>query len=96
MRQRAEKEHTELYALVDQIKTDKLNDKLLRRFSELLKDHIRFEERELFGAIQQMFTNEELENMTAHDNNRSVETDVNWHDAFWNAKAPMLQKKETK
>ena len=38
-------------------------DRLLREFAELLHDHIRFEERELFPAVEEHLTSDALESL---------------------------------
>ena len=83
LRQQAEKEHTVIYDLIDQLGRDKTNEKLLLQFAETLKDHIRFEERELFAYMQQTLTESELEMITIHDDTRSNDVDARWKDVFW-------------
>lgn len=62
---------------------DEPNKTLLVQFADTLKDHIRFEERELFSLIQQSVPDAELESLAIHDNSRSLQADANWYDVFW-------------
>lgn len=82
LRQQAEREHAVIYNIIERIKTDKANEALLQQFADTLKEHIRFEERELFALIQQSLTDPESEIVTTHSN-RSNETDGRWDDIFW-------------
>lgn len=83
MRKRAEKEHTIIFNLIEHLQNDKSNEKLLLQFSDMLNDHIRFEERELFASLQQILSDTELGMMTTHDDKRSIQVEINWKDAFW-------------
>ena len=83
LRQRAEQEHRKIYELVKKLQDDEPNKKLLEQFSDTLKEHIRFEERELFTLVQQSLTDAELESLAIHDNSRSLQADANWYDVFW-------------
>ena len=76
LRRRAEKEHAMIYDMIGQLRNDRTNEKLLLQFAETLKDHIRFEERELFAFLQHVLTDKELEMITTHDDRRSNEVDV--------------------
>ena len=83
LRIQAEKEHAMIYALINQLRNERNNTELLLQFAEALKEHIRFEERELFASMQELFTDAELEIITSHDDKRSNEVDANWGDVFW-------------
>ena len=83
LRIQAEKEHAMIYALINQLRNERNNTELLLQFAETLKEHIRFEERELFASMQELFTDAELEIITSHDDKRSNEVDANWSDVFW-------------
>jgi hemerythrin-like domain-containing protein len=83
LRRRAEKEHAMIYGMIEQIRNDRTNETLLLQFAESLKDHIRFEERELFASFQQVLTDRELEIIATHDDKRSNKVDAQWQDIFW-------------
>lgn len=83
LRQQAEKEHVFIKGLVDQIRRDGNNKNLLLQFSDALKDHIRFEERDLFAAIQKQSGEEAPEAIKPGGNNRGNEVDAGWDDIFW-------------
>ena len=56
----------------------------LQKLQEVLKEHIRFEERELFGAIENKASEKELAVIAqAHHQNTSVNAPDEWSDAFW-------------
>ena len=83
LRRRAEREHALVYDLVDQLRHEKTNEDLLLRFAEVLKKHIRFEERELFVYMQQTLSATELEAIADHGDSRGEEIDARWDDIFW-------------
>ena len=83
LRIQAEKEHAMIYALINQLRNERNNTELLLQFAETLKEHIRFEERELFASMQELLSDTELEIITSHDDKRSNEVDANWGDVFW-------------
>lgn len=49
---------------------------------DLINNHIRFEERELFGFMEQLLTREKLDEIHAQLEKHPVGGD-GWHDAFW-------------
>jgi iron-sulfur cluster repair protein YtfE (RIC family) len=63
LREQAEKEHKQLYALVDTILQNRSDKELLLQFAGLLSAHIRFEERILFNHLQEIMTEEALERL---------------------------------
>ena len=83
MRKRAENEHAILRGLIFQLQNDKGNKNLLLKFALTLKDHIRFEERELFAALQQVVGEEKLAKMEIHGNENGSKVDERWVDSFW-------------
>jgi Hemerythrin HHE cation binding domain. len=90
LRQRAEREHAIIYGLVAQLRFDTTNEALLWRFANTLKDHIRFEERELFVAIQQQLGDAAAAIAAAHDKKRSAQADKEWQDRFWEIKKKIV------
>lgn len=60
LREQAEKEHSQLYQLIDNISQNESDNQLLTKFASLLESHIRFEERILFNHLQEIMGEEEL------------------------------------
>jgi hypothetical protein len=83
LRTQAEKEHTILKCLIEQIRNDGENKGLLLQFAAALKDHIRFEERELFAAVEQATGDHGLATLETNHSNRGKQADADWHDPFW-------------
>ena len=81
LRQQAESEHAAIYKMIDRLRHDKTNERLLLQFSEMLKKHIRFEERELFAYMQETFSEWELETIARHEENSGRVIDAGWPDA---------------
>ncbi len=76
--QQAIDEHRQLKALFE--KEDAVSE-TLSKIERLLNDHIRFEERVLFQAIQEVANPEEIKLLeTVHGETEDCET---WEDAFW-------------
>ncbi len=71
-------EHGQLRAMFEQNEAD---TDILSQIESLLNDHIRFEERVLFNAIQEVASNEELKLLKkVHSEELSCEI---WTDEFW-------------
>ena len=87
-RKRAEDDHAIMRRLIGQLEKDMNNKDLLLQFAQVLNDHIRFEERDLFAALQLAIGQEKLANMELHGNVRGSEVDDRWNDPFW-----MIKKK---
>lgn len=83
LRQQAENEHTIIKGLIEQIRKDRANNQLLLQFAQHLQDHIRFEERVLFTAIQKVTGDRDAEKPSMHSNNRNNDVDSGWNDQFW-------------
>jgi hypothetical protein len=88
LRQRAEKEHELIYDIIAQLRVQKHNENLVTQLAQTLKDHIRFEERELFAYLQQTLRELELEAITGHACSPGVEEDSGWQDMFWIVEKP--------
>lgn len=74
-------DHGQLKAMFEQTEAD---TDTLSQIESLLNDNIRFEERVLFNAIQDVATKSELERLEeVHENGLSCET---WSDEFWKQK----------
>ncbi len=76
-RKQAELQHSEIRKVVEELKT--LDD--CSFFADLLRKHIRFEERELFELIQKHVAPEALDQLNGKwEENLSC---MNWADRFW-------------
>lgn len=85
LRIQAMQEHEKIYSLIEMIKNEKNSYPLLTRFSEMLDNHIRFEERTLFSHIQEVVPEKNLlEYQVNHIDNKQVDND--WDDHFWETK----------
>ena len=86
LRQQAENEHTGIYNLVEKLRSDKANVKLLTQFAQNLQDHIRFEERILFTYMQEKLGTADLETIATYNGTESGDIDARWDDLFWEKK----------
>ncbi len=86
LRQQAEREHQIIYELVERIRQDRRNEKLLMKFADALQAHIRFEERTLFGYMQQVLSQAEWEVISGYEGGQAEEVDSGWEDVFWGNK----------
>jgi len=77
-------EHLQFEQLIQKLSSDssQLKDDLLI-FSELLKNHIRFEERELFPYIEDILSQDELQQIGAQLAQSHQPLCVNWGVNFW-------------
>ena len=96
LRQRAENEHAAMYGLAEKLRSKKGNGQLLTQFAQTLQDHIRFEERILFGYMQEKFGPADLESIVTYDGTEAGNIDGSWEDLFWETKTDPVFKKETK
>ena len=83
LRKQAEAEHAAIYDLINSMREERGNTELLLRFAEMLKEHIRFEERELFAYMQRNLSATALEEIADHGDSRGEEIDARWTDIFW-------------
>ena len=77
-------EHKQFNELINKInlKGNSLNDDL-SNFSDLLNDHIRFEERDLFPYVEQVLNDEQLEVIGNQLEKTHEPLDKNWGPKFW-------------
>ncbi|HEX5151550.1 MAG TPA: hemerythrin domain-containing protein [Parafilimonas sp.] len=72
LREQAEKEHKNIYALIESLRKNDSDKDLQKQFADSLEAHVRFEERVLFNHLQDVLKPEELEEIfkaiAAHDN----------------------------
>ena len=81
LRLKAEKDHKEMRRMILEMQSNP-NVQLLQEFSELLKQHIRFEERDLFNLLQEIIPEAELVEIGEQSGHRE-HGDVLWNDKFW-------------
>ncbi len=83
LRKQAEADHAIIFQLVEEIKQNNTDSKLIGQFADKLEAHIRFEERELFNYIQVCLNENELVDITKQFFRRVYDVDKSWHDDFW-------------
>jgi hypothetical protein len=82
LRKRGEQEHEHIRGIVRAIEGDKDNPALLLQFADMLKDHIRFEERILFNHLQTLLPVGHLAEL-GHNGDHKTDIDAAWEDIFW-------------
>lgn len=75
-------EHREIRAVVDAV-DEAPSASALERLARLMKEHIRFEERELFPMLEADADPAALESAGARLHAGHVEADLGWNPAFW-------------
>jgi iron-sulfur cluster repair protein YtfE (RIC family) len=83
LRIKAERDHLEIYQLVDAIKNNKTDAGLLSEMADKLEEHIRFEERELFNHLQTNISADDLKEIEKRFSNTGNGMDEKWEDHFW-------------
>lgn len=83
LRKKAEAQHQSIYQLVKTIKANKNQQPVLKQLADVLEEHLRFEERELFNHIQQKVPPAELEKVSSRVPNDSRKIEDSWTDVFW-------------
>jgi len=83
MRKRTETDHMAISNLVAVIEEKKDDTALLTQMADVLEEHIRFEERELFNHLQNHISPADLELIQERFSNNSKSIDENWSDVFW-------------
>ena len=73
-------EHIKIETLIKELEPYEVLKKL-EQLAILITDHIRFEERQLFGEIEKAATPEQLQLLS--ENLKDEKTDTVWKDAFW-------------
>lgn len=81
MRLRVEKDHTHIRAIIEELKSSQNSANQLLQLANLLDEHIRFEERELFHHLQQTLPPISLQRLQKSD--ETFLHDDNWEDEFW-------------
>jgi hemerythrin len=85
LRKHAELDHLIIHTMINALEKRKSNTTLLNDFADLLEEHIRFEERELFNHLQESISAAELEEIENRfsNNDKVIEK---WEDTFWEHK----------
>ncbi len=81
MRLRVEKDHANIRALIEDLKSGQNGSSELVQLATILDAHIRFEERELFQYLQQTLPPAGLQRLQKSD--ETLLHDDNWEDEFW-------------
>ena len=76
-------EHREIKDLVEQLNEAREPIGLLEELSRVLKAHIRFEERELFPALEAEASRDSLQEVGRMLNDAHVDVHLDWTPAFW-------------
>ncbi len=82
-KERMLKEHQEFAGIVEKLREGVDIEQNLTEFAELLNNHIRFEERELFPLVEELATEEELEKIGRYLHEKHVPGEKDWGPAFW-------------
>ena len=85
-RKRAEVDHLAIYTLTAALEKRKDDANLLNQLADMLEEHIRFEERELFDHLQKNVPPADLELIESRFSNNSKAIEEKWEDAFWEVK----------
>lgn len=83
LRIQAEEEHRKLCQLIEKMDADKSDNALLTLFSDMLENHIRFEERILFPHIQKHISLPEVLHAGSSGNTPKCDLSAQWKDPFW-------------
>ena len=74
-------QHEEIRSLIDEIRQNLQDEKLVRQFEKKLEAHIRFEERKLFPYLQELFDEKTLLEVGHVIEEKEAADD--WTDVFW-------------
>lgn len=77
-----ENEHLEIETIITQINTSS-DSNLLKQFAQILEKHIRFEERELFTNLEQVLSEDELNQIGIKLDEIETKGDYDYPDKFW-------------
>ncbi|APF18955.1 Hemerythrin HHE cation binding domain protein [Caldithrix abyssi DSM 13497] len=76
----------EMMKKLNKMKSEQEIRNLIQQFSEKLKTHIRFEERELFPAFEKMLTRVEAKQLGGKLHEVHKPIDLSWPNEFWKRK----------
>ena len=83
MRLQAEEEHKLIKFEIDALRKNSDDKMGIENFANILEKHIRFEERELFNYLQEIFSEDELSEIAEAMEARTREHEIAWKDEFW-------------
>lgn len=83
LRIQAEAEHKNIKQMISELRQNSDDRDLLKRFTDVLEKHIRFEERELFNHLQESISDKMLTEISLSVKSREHEPDGAWNDIFW-------------
>lgn len=78
---RLQKEHQQIRDLISELEKE-ANKNLLETLAKFIDDHIRFEEWELLGFLEQILSKDELDMISLRLKENPV-TESEWKDEFW-------------
>ena len=78
-----ENDHKQIRNLITEIKKDKSNTQLIQEFADILNQHIRFEERQLFPAIESESSKDELNSIGKFLKDEHKHSCEIWNNQFW-------------
>lgn len=83
LRLQAEEEHKLIQFEIDALRKNSDDKMGIENFANILEKHIRFEERELFNYLQEIFSEDELSEIAEAMEARTREHEIAWKDEFW-------------
>jgi hemerythrin-like domain-containing protein len=76
-------EHQQISSIILQFEMNSYSIEITEQFYKLLEQHIRFEEREFFPAIEKCFTPTQLETICKHTTDTHIESCASFPVKFW-------------
>ena len=83
LRLQSEEEHKLIKFEIDALRKNSDDKMGIENFANILEKHIRFEERELFNYLQEIFSEDELSEIAEAMEARTREHEIAWKDEFW-------------
>ncbi|MFD2907748.1 hemerythrin domain-containing protein [Flavobacterium ardleyense] len=83
LRLQAEEEHKLIKLEIDALRNNPEDKVGIENLANILEKHIRFEERELFNYLQEIFTEDELAAVAEAMEARTRDHEIIWKDEFW-------------
>lgn len=83
LRLQAEEEHKLIKLEIDGLRKNSEDKIGIENFANILEKHIRFEERELFNYLQEVFSEDELLEIAEAMDARTRDHQMDWKDEFW-------------
>ena len=83
MRIKAQNQHTDLRAMLSDVRNNKIYNATLEKLADLLESHIRFEEREFFPHLQNNIDLDSISTGEEKEPRNQNAIDAMWTDPFW-------------